>query len=108
MSKTLSYLLALITLPLLALLTGCNSEDAFSDPTASNTTPTATLERIDITASTVRTQGRTHLTLAAGNRQEFVAVGHYSDSSSRMLTNLKISDWHSNDRSIGFFQLQGH
>ncbi len=101
MSKILKNLSVLIVLPLLMLLTGCNSEGAFSD------TPTATLERIVITPSTVRTLGKTSLTLATGHRQEFVAVGHYSDDSSRILTDLSMSHWHSSDRSVGFFDSSG-
>ncbi|MGI2134034.1 Ig-like domain-containing protein, partial [Shewanella baltica] len=43
------------------------------------------------------------LTLAAGNKQSFEAVGYYSDGSSRAITDLSVSDWHVSDQEVGYF-----
>ncbi|MCF1458631.1 MAG: Ig-like domain-containing protein, partial [Shewanella sp.] len=77
-------------------LTGCNSEGAFSK-----------LERIDIVASPITTHGVSELTLAAGNKQPFEAIGYYSDGSSHALTDLNTSDWHTSDQDIGYFEDPG-
>ena len=100
MSKVLNSLFALMVLPLLTLLAGCNSEGAF-------TKTAVTLERIDISASPISTKGVSQLTLAAGNKQPFDAVGYYSDGTSRILTDLSVSDWHSSDKDVGFFDAPG-
>ncbi|MGI2133571.1 Ig-like domain-containing protein, partial [Shewanella baltica] len=47
------------------------------------------------------------LTLAAGNKQAFAAVGHYSDGSSSTLTDLSVNDWHTSDKDVGFFDESG-
>ncbi|TCT59269.1 Ig-like domain-containing protein [Vibrio crassostreae] len=80
MNKYFKSLFAIVVFPLLMLLTGCNSEGAFSESTVK-------LERIDITASPITTQGVSQLTLAAGNKQPFEAIGHYSDGTSSDISN---------------------
>ncbi|WP_406675681.1 Ig-like domain-containing protein [Shewanella baltica] len=47
------------------------------------------------------------LTLAAGNKQAFEAVGYYSDGSSHALTDLSVSDWHTSDQDVGYFNDPG-
>ncbi|HFQ5085522.1 TPA: Ig-like domain-containing protein, partial [Vibrio vulnificus] len=47
------------------------------------------------------------LTLAVGNKQPFEAVGHYSDGSSRILTDLSVNDWHTSNSDIGRFDEPG-
>ncbi|MGL6413243.1 Ig-like domain-containing protein [Aeromonas veronii] len=64
-------------------LTACgdgNGSDSPSRPELS------TLERIDIVASPVVTKGTSALMLAKGNRQPFIATGHYSDGSAQEIT----------------------
>ena len=100
MNKYFKSLFALVIFPLLMLLTGCNSEGAFSESTVK-------LERIDITASPITTRGVSELTLAVGNKQPFEAVGHYSDGSSRTLTDLNVSDWHTSNSGSGRFDEPG-
>ena len=100
MIKVFNGLFTVVVLPLLILLSGCHSEGAFSESTV-------TLERIDIIASPITTQGVSKLTLAAGNNQHFEAVGHYSDGSSRALTDLSVSDWHTSDQDTGYFNDPG-
>ncbi|NRD30323.1 hypothetical protein HQQ92_00490, partial [Shewanella sp. DC2-4] len=100
MSKVFKYLLLIAAFPLLVLLTGCDSGGAFSGATVK-------LERIDISASPIKTKGVSQLTLAAGNKQTFAAVGHYSDGSSSRLTDLSVNDWHSSDKDVGFFDAPG-
>ena len=100
MSKVFKYFFSIIVLPLLMLLTGCDSRGAFSGATVK-------LERIDISASPIKTKGVSQLTLAAGNKQTFAAVGHYSDGSSSRLTDLSVNDWHSSDKDVGFFDAPG-
>ncbi|MGU5660345.1 Ig-like domain-containing protein, partial [Aeromonas veronii] len=95
------YLTILVVFPILMLLTGCKSDGAFSESTAVN------LERIEIIPSPITTQGVSKLTLAAGSKQYFEAIGYYSNGSSRTLTDLDVSDWHVNDRNIGYFNLPG-
>ncbi|PHZ60089.1 hypothetical protein CRG86_001940 [Photobacterium leiognathi] len=65
------------------------------------------MERIDISASSIKTQGISQLTLTAGNQQAFTAVGYYSDGSSHILTDLNLDDWHTNDKKVGFFSAPG-
>ncbi|MGO2162500.1 MAG: hypothetical protein ACTH4J_18835 [Vibrio toranzoniae] len=96
MSKFFKGMFALLLLPLLILLTGCNSEDAFSELTVK-------LERIDIVALPITTRGKSELTLAKGNEQPFEVIGHYSDSSSRTLTDLSVSNWHLSEQEVGYF-----
>ncbi|MBD1574847.1 Ig-like domain-containing protein, partial [Vibrio sp. S17_S38] len=96
MSQYFKVLFLIVVFPLLTLLTGCNSEGAFSDSTVK-------LERIDITASPITTRGVSELTLAMGNKQPFEAVGHYSDGSSHPLMDLTVSDWHTSDSDVGRF-----
>ncbi|ASI93362.1 Ig-like domain-containing protein [Vibrio mediterranei] len=86
MIKSFKELCVLVVLPLLTLLTGCNSDNAFLS--------TAKLERIDIVASPVTTKGVSKLTIAAGNKLSFEAAGHYTDGSTRPLTDL---NWHADD-----------
>ncbi|EOI6422963.1 Ig-like domain-containing protein, partial [Vibrio cholerae] len=100
MNKYFKFLFAIVIFPLLMLLTGCNSEGAFSESTVK-------LERIDITASPITTRGVSELTLAVGNKQPFEAVGHYSNGSSRTLTDLNVSDWHTSDPDVGRFDEPG-
>ncbi|TCT58380.1 Ig-like domain-containing protein [Vibrio crassostreae] len=100
MNKYFKSLFAIVVFPLLMLLTGCNSEGAFSESTVK-------LERIVIAASSITTQGVSQLTLAAGNKQPFEAVGHYSDGSSRTLTGFNVSDWHTSDLDTGYFNTPG-
>ncbi len=95
MNKCFKTLFAIVILPLLILLTGCNSEDAFSE--------LKKLERIDIIASPVTTRGVSKLTLTQGNKQPFEVIGHYSDGSSHALTDLSVSDWHTSNRDVGRF-----
>ncbi|MGL4668673.1 MAG: Ig-like domain-containing protein, partial [Saezia sp.] len=47
------------------------------------------------------------MTLAAGNKQSFEAVGYYSDGSSHALTDLSVSDWHTSDQDVGYFNDPG-
>ncbi|EPW7278738.1 Ig-like domain-containing protein [Vibrio parahaemolyticus] len=100
MNKYFKSLFAVVIFPLLMLLTGCNSEGAFSESTVK-------LERIDITTSLITTRGVSGLTLAVGNKQPFEAVGHYSDGSSRTLTDLTVSDWHTSNSDAGRFDVPG-
>ncbi len=100
MSKLHKSLIALVVLPLIVLITGCNSEGAFSDTTVK-------LKQIEITASPITTQGVSQLTLAAGNEQIFEATGYYSDGSSQVLTDLSTSNWHTSDQYIGYFNASG-
>ncbi|AEH16452.1 protein of unknown function DUF823 (plasmid) [Shewanella baltica OS117] len=97
MTKVFKYFVSIIVLPLLMLLTGCDSGGDF----------TAKLERIDISASPLTTLGVSQLTLAAGNKQAFEAVGYYSDGSSHALTDLSVSDWHTSDQDVGYFNDPG-
>ena len=94
MNTYFKTLFLVVVFPLLTLIAGCNSESAFSESTIK-------LERIDIVASPITTRGASQLTLAVGNKQPFEAVGHYSDGSSRTLTDLNVSDWHTSDPDVG-------
>ncbi|WP_368882221.1 DUF1566 domain-containing protein [Shewanella algae] len=100
MSIYFKALFLLVVFPLLALIAGCNSEGAFSEPTIK-------LERIDIVASPITTKGVSQLTLAVGNKQPFEAVGHYDDGSSRTLTDLTVSDWRTSAPDVGRFDEPG-
>ncbi|NOI65030.1 Ig-like domain-containing protein [Vibrio sp. 99-8-1] len=100
MREVYKHLFAIVVLPLVMLLTGCNSEGAFSGPTVA-------LQRIDITASPRTKHGLSRLTLAVSNKQPFSAIGYYSDNSSRMLTDFNVNDWHSSDEDIGCFDAPG-
>ncbi|MDE1291271.1 Ig-like domain-containing protein, partial [Vibrio aestuarianus] len=100
MNKCFKSLFLIWTTSLLILLTGFNSEGAFSESAIK-------LERIDIIASPITTQGMSQLTLAVGNKQPFEAVGHYSDGSSHPLTDLTVSDWHTSDSEVGRFDEPG-
>ncbi|WP_422822776.1 Ig-like domain-containing protein [Vibrio anguillarum] len=100
MTKFFKGLFALIVLPLLMLLTGCNSDDVSSEPTVK-------LEHIDITASPLTTRGVSQLTLAVGDKQPFDVVGHYSDGSSRILTDSNAVDWHASDLDVVLFDAPG-
>ncbi|MFV8413777.1 Ig-like domain-containing protein [Vibrio owensii] len=92
-------LLALVALPLLVSLTGCNSEGAFSERTEK-------LERIDIVGPTI-TGGSSDLKLAKGNKQPFEVVGHFADGSSRPFTDLSAFEWISSDPIVGGFYAPG-
>ena len=85
------------------LLTGCNLEVDETSTTDSNLA--ATLERIDVSASPIGTRGVSQLTLAKGNKQTFIAIGHYSDHSSKVLTDLSI--WRSSNENVGYFVESG-
>ncbi|MBC5830879.1 Ig-like domain-containing protein [Vibrio metschnikovii] len=100
MNRFIKIAFTMVVLPLLILLTGCKSEDAFSEAPVK-------LERIDVVASPITTRGVSELTLAAGNTQPFEAIGHYSDGSSRTLTDISVSDWHSSEPDVGAFDEQG-
>ncbi|WP_226088487.1 Ig-like domain-containing protein [Vibrio bathopelagicus] len=100
MNKFFKSLLAIVAFPLLMLLTGCDSEDAFTESTVK-------LERIDMIASPIETSGGSNLTLAIGYKQSFEAVGHYSDGSSRTLTELNVNNWHASNYGAGYFDKPG-
>ncbi|MEZ9447444.1 Ig-like domain-containing protein [Vibrio splendidus] len=85
---------------IILFLTGCNSE--LSEEVVK---PTLTLERIDISVSSAGTRGTSKLTLAKGNKQTFIAIGHYSDHSSKELTDLSI--WRSSNENVGYFVESG-
>ncbi|EGR5464574.1 hypothetical protein COR23_19425, partial [Vibrio cholerae] len=106
MNKYFKILLAIVVFPLLMLLTGCNKEDAFSGSKELRV-PGGKLERIDIVASPIATHGLSGLTLAKGNQQRFDAIGHYSDGTSRTLTDLNVSDWHTSNPDVGRFDDPG-
>ncbi|WP_138974728.1 hypothetical protein [Photobacterium damselae] len=99
-------MLTLLALPLLVLLSGCNSENAFSDGKEPSM-PEVKLERIDIVASPITTSGVSELTLVVDSKQPFEAIGHYSDGSSRPLTDLTVNDWHTSDSKVGRFDEPG-
>ncbi|GAK85246.1 surface protein Lk90-like protein [Vibrio ponticus] len=103
MKTNFKTVFALVFFPLMLLLGGCNSEDAFSESTESS----AVLERIAIVTSPTTTRGASTLTLARGNELSFEALGHYSDGTSQVLTNLNASDWQTSDSSIGRFDEPG-
>ncbi|WP_305839524.1 Ig-like domain-containing protein [Photobacterium leiognathi] len=96
MSNIPNHIFSKIVLLYLMLLQGCHSEELSTK-----------LERIDISASSIKTQGISQLTLTAGNQQAFTAVGYYSDGSSHILTDLNLDDWHTNDKKVGFFSAPG-
>nr|MBJ6958241.1 Ig-like domain-containing protein [Vibrio cholerae] len=100
MNSYFKALFLVVLFPLLTLIAGCNSEYAFSGTTIK-------LVRIDISASPLTTKGVSPLTLAVGNKQPFEAVGHYSDGSSRILTDLSVNDWHTSNSDIGRFDEPG-
>ncbi|MFV8453347.1 Ig-like domain-containing protein [Vibrio campbellii] len=100
MNTYFKTLFLVVVFPLLTLIAGCNSEGAFSESTIK-------LERIDIIASPITTKGVSQLTLAVGNKQPFEAIGHYDDGSSRTLTDLTVSDWHTSDPDVGRFDEPG-
>lgn len=80
-------------------LLGCeNRSDLPDDPPV--------LTRIDITPIQI-TKGMSDVTLAAGNTQPFVAVGHYADGTSKKLDDLAKEDWQSSDVNVGFFDTPG-
>ncbi|TMX47092.1 hypothetical protein DA099_14000, partial [Photobacterium damselae] len=106
MSKYFKRVLTLLALPLLVLLSGCNSENAFSDGKEPSM-PEVKLERIDIVASPITTSGVSELTLVVDSKQPFEAIGHYSDGSSRPLTDLTVNDWHTSDSKVGRFDEPG-
>ncbi|MEZ8657411.1 Ig-like domain-containing protein, partial [Vibrio splendidus] len=97
MNKIISIYLFII------FLTGCNSE--LSEEVVKPTLTLERLERIDISVSSAGTRGTSKLTLAKGNKQTFIAIGHYSDHSSKVLTDLSI--WRSSNESVGYFVESG-
>ncbi|MEZ9195931.1 Ig-like domain-containing protein [Vibrio sp. 10N.247.311.18] len=99
MNKIISIKIISIYL-FIIFLTGCNSE--LSEEVVK---PTLTLERIDISVSSAGTRGTSKLTLAKGNKQTFIAIGHYSDHSSKVLTDLSI--WRSSNENVGYFVESG-
>ncbi|WP_210467176.1 Ig-like domain-containing protein, partial [Vibrio crassostreae] len=88
---------------ILITLIGCNPEEV-ENPTIE---PTAILTRIDIIPSPLKTRGTSQLKLAKGNKQAFIATGHYSDGSSKVLSNLSLSAWRSSNEETGFFSKSG-
>ncbi|OOF24797.1 Ig-like domain-containing protein [Salinivibrio sp. IB872] len=107
MSKFFKRVLALVILPLSVLLSGCNSENAFSDGKEPSRPDGVKLERIDIVASPIKTRGVSELTLAKDLQQSFEAVGHYSDGTSQPFTDLSVLDWDSSDSEVGSFDVPG-
>ena len=107
MSTLFKGLLALTVLPLLMLLSGCNSEGAFSGSETPPLRPEVKLERIDIVASPVETGGVSELMLAKGNQQSFEAVGYYSDGTSQAFMDLSVLDWDSSAVEVGRFDVPG-
>ncbi|MCG9789787.1 Ig-like domain-containing protein [Vibrio mediterranei] len=113
MIKHFKGMFTLLVLPSLMLLTGCNSEGAFSDSNStaniedSDSIIPVKLERIDIIASPITTRGVSQLRLARGSKQPFEAIGHYSDGSSHLLTNLSVNNWYSSDQGVGYFNEPG-
>jgi len=105
MNKYFKSLFLIVISSLLILLTGCNSEGAFS--VSADSESALELERIDIVASPITTKGVSALTLTAGNQQPFEAVGYYSDGSSHPLTDLNVNDWHTSDKEVGYFNVPG-
>ena len=101
----LRYLLVIL---FVIFISGCGrghpSHDSAPDPTPAKE---VTLERIAITATQPITQGVSERTLAADNKQAFEAVDHYFDDSSQALTDLSVSDWHTNDKKVGYFDAPG-
>lgn len=106
MNHCFKKLFAKVLFPLFMLLTGCNSEGAFSD-SKEPSVPRIKLERINIAASPITILGVSELTLAKGNQQLFEAVGYYSDGSSRMLADLNFSDWHTSSPDVRRFDKPG-
>lgn len=109
MNQYFKGLLTLIVLPLLILLSGCNSENMFVESKESGQLEQVdtALERVDIVASPITTRGVSELTLAKGNKQPFEVVGHYSDGSSQAYTDLNVLDWHSSNEDAGRFDVSG-
>lgn len=95
--KTIKLFYSLLVL---AFLFGCNSEGAFSEPDLQ-------LVRIDIMASPIVTNGTSDLTIPVGVKQGFVAIGYFSDGTSKKLTDLNVSNWHSSDNSVAVFSETG-
>jgi uncharacterized protein YjdB len=91
----------LLTLSLLVLITGCKSEGAFTESAA-------VLQRIDLSISTIQTRGTSQFRIAKGNTQRFVAIGHFSDGSSRNLDDsLDVRNWQSSDEYVGLISESG-
>ncbi|MDC5870573.1 Ig-like domain-containing protein [Vibrio europaeus] len=105
MSQVLKGLLAIVVLPLFMQLFGC-SEGVSSDSTLKNNA-SQNLERIDITTSPLNTRGMSRFGLIVGQKQTFVAVGHYSDGSSRELTDIDSNGWHSSEDTVASFEQPG-
>ncbi|MGL5336094.1 MAG: Ig-like domain-containing protein, partial [Enterovibrio sp.] len=101
MSRFFKSLFALIVLPLLVLLTGCDSEGAFSESTVK-------LERIDIAPlrETQTMRGKTGMAIPSGHHMHLDAHGHFSDGSERGLV-LTQSHWQTDNRDIGYFEEPG-
>ncbi|MDC8856112.1 hypothetical protein PRZ62_21915, partial [Shewanella algae] len=108
MNKFFKAFLVLTVLPLLMLLSGCNSEGAFSGSETSPPPPKEiVLERIDLAPSSPTTFGVSQLTLPAGGKQSFEAVGHFSDGSSRILTDLSVNNWRTSNQDMVYFDAPG-
>ncbi|WP_434565594.1 Ig-like domain-containing protein (plasmid) [Vibrio chagasii] len=97
------FLITLLHFCILITLLGCNPEEV-ENPTSESAT---ILIRIDISPAPVKTRGTSQLILAKGNQQEFIATGHFSDGSSKVLSNLNLSAWRSDNEEIGFFSKSG-
>ncbi|WP_326032998.1 Ig-like domain-containing protein [Vibrio cholerae] len=93
----------LIILTSLFFLLGCKSERR----SLPDILPTAKLERISISPFPLTISGSSYLKLAVGKQQYFEAVGHYSDGSFRLLSDLTVSNWYSTDANAAFFELPG-
>ena len=81
------------------LLISCNSSDDSGSILPPPSPRIIKLERIDISAAPISTRGVSEVTLAAGNSQPFVAIGHFSDGSSKSLTDAVF--WHSSNKNVG-------
>ncbi|EPN7765483.1 Ig-like domain-containing protein [Vibrio cholerae] len=101
--KSLFLLMTSIVLSLVALLSGCNLDNKSNI----SSEPEIKLQSIDIKITSPTTLGVSELSLAAGNKQPFEAVGYYNDGSSKVLTDLSASNWQSSDRNVGYFDVSG-
>lgn len=93
------FLRALMCFSLPLFLWGCDNSS-----TTNATKPALT--RIHISPLQV-TSSSSDLTLAAGNKLTFTAVGYYADGSSVELTDLVVDNWQSSDNQSGLFDKPG-
>lgn len=92
MSTFFKYFFSLIFLPLIIFINGCGISN---------------LILIKISPSTSTSFDVNGLNLVTGNKQSFQATGYYSDGSSKILTDLTISDWSTSDKEKGYFDAPG-